>query len=145
MYRSEPDYVSGRKGHFEIVPWITHPPFCVCDVCPPHRERAAKKNGRPIEEEWASAIVIRARRVSPSPKSRVESAAAARIFKRDEEKRLVEAVSEAAAAKREAAEKGIPTGAAAAVGGGGGGATAEAPTGPAEQAVGPGRLGRRTA
>jgi hypothetical protein len=34
MYRSEPDHVSGSKGHFEIVPWINHPAFCVCDVCP---------------------------------------------------------------------------------------------------------------
>lgn len=100
MRKADPDFVTGEKGRYQLQPPITHPPYCICEVCPPHRERAAKKEGRPVEEVWASAIVIRARRVSPSPDSRVGSAAAARIFKRDEEKRLVEAVAAAAAAKK---------------------------------------------
>jgi len=98
--KSDPDYVSGRKGRYELQPPIVHPPFCVCAMCPVHRVRAAEKNGRSVEELWSESIVIRARRRSPSPESRVESAAAALNFKRDEEARLVQAVAAAEQAGR---------------------------------------------
>jgi integrase len=96
----DPDFVTGRKGRFQLQPPITHPPFCVCALCPKHRERSAAENGRTIDEEWALPIVIRTRRVSPSPTSRVESAAAALRIKQEEEARLVADVKAAEAARR---------------------------------------------
>lgn len=100
MYRSAPDYVSGRKGHFEIVPWITHPPFCVCDVCPKFREREAAKSGKPIADVWAEPLPIRIRRVSPFPDSRKASAAAVHVLKAEEEARLSEELDKADAQSR---------------------------------------------
>lgn len=100
MYKSEPDYVTGRRGRFDLYPWITHPPFCVCSICPKNREREAAKSLRPIEEIWASPLDIRVRRDSPYPTNRKQSAAAAIVLKADEEKRLAEAVAKADAERR---------------------------------------------
>lgn len=100
MYRSEPDYVSGRKGHFEIVPWINHPAFCVCDVCPKFREREAARTGKPLADVWGAPLPIRIRRVSPFPDNRKASAAAVLALKAEEEKRLLDALEQADAEKR---------------------------------------------
>lgn len=81
----DPDYVSGKRGHFEIAVPIVHPPFCVCDVCPRHRGAG----------DWDRPITIRSRRKSPFPKSRKDSAEHAWRFKGEEEARLVDAVAEA--------------------------------------------------
>jgi integrase len=91
MRRSEPDWVSGVRGRYEISPPIVHPPHCVCAICPRHRK---------TNEDWLRAFVIRARRKSPHPDNRLESAAFARNFKRQEESRLAEALQRAEAEKR---------------------------------------------
>jgi integrase len=88
--RKEPDYVSGAPGRYEVSPPIVHPPFCVCAICPRHRD----------EEDWSRSIVIRTRRRSPSPTSRIESAVFARQLKADLEESLIEAVREAEEQKR---------------------------------------------
>jgi integrase len=100
MYRSEPDHVSGRKGHFELVPWIEHPAFCVCDVCPKFREREATNTGKPLADIWAAPIQIRIRRVSPYPSNRKASAGAVLILKAEEEKRLADLLATADAQRR---------------------------------------------
>lgn len=89
--RAEPDYVSGEKGRYEIAPPIVHPAHCVCDLCPKRRAAPA---------DWLKPITIRSRRKSPYPSSRIDSAAYARQFKREEEARLVAAVEEAERQKR---------------------------------------------
>lgn len=100
MKVADPDFVCGQKGSFQLQPPITHPPFCVCTVCPKHRERSAAANDRTIAEEWALPLVIRTRRASPHPKSRVDSATAARKLIEEEEARLVADVKAAEDAKR---------------------------------------------
>src|SRR5262249_35297976 len=100
MHRSEPDYVSGQKGHFELVPWIEHPAFCVCDVCPKFREREAAKSGKPLADIWAASLLIRIRRVSPYPSNRKASAGAVLVLKAEEEKRLADLLADADAQKR---------------------------------------------
>jgi integrase len=91
MRRVDPDYVTGRRGRYEIQPPIVHPAHCVCDVCPRHRSTS---------EEWDHDFVIRARRKSPEPKDRMASAVAARNLKRDEEARLLAGVEAALRTKR---------------------------------------------
>ena len=93
--RDDPDFVSGRKGRFQIVPWITHPPFCVCSSCPLHREREAARTAKPIADVWAAPLDIRLRRISPHPDDRRASRVDAQLLKRDEEQRLVIAVQRA--------------------------------------------------
>src|SRR4051794_35971558 len=100
MYKSEPDYVTGRRGRLDLYPWVTHPPFCVCVLCPTHRPRAAEKSGKSIDEVWSAPLDIRIRRDSPYPTNRKLSAAAALLLKADEEKRLAEAVANADAERR---------------------------------------------
>lgn len=100
MFRSEADHVTGRRGHLDLVPWVTHPPFCVCDLCPGHRQKEAEKSGRPIADVWAAPLDIRVRRVSPYPTNRKLSAGAALMFKAEEERRLADAVAIADAARR---------------------------------------------
>lgn len=109
MYRSEPDYVTGRRGRLDLYPWITHPPFCVCEICPLHRKRAAEKSGRPIEDVWAAPLDIRIRRDSPHPSNRKLSSAAAIVLKADEEKRLAAAVAKADDERR-ARQNAVPFG-----------------------------------
>ena len=94
-FRDDPDFVSGRKGRFQIVPWITHPPFCVCSSCPLHREREATRTGKPIGDVWAAPLDIRLRRISPHPDDRKASRVDAQLLRRDEEQRLVIAVQRA--------------------------------------------------
>jgi integrase len=91
MRKAEPDYVSGRRGRYEISPPIVHPPQWVCAICSRHRK---------TPEEWATPFVIRARRKSSFPNSRPDSAAFARNFKRDEEARLRAAVAAAERAQK---------------------------------------------
>jgi len=100
MYKSEPDHVTGRRGRFDLYPWITHPPFCVCAICPKHRERVAEKRGVGVEQVWTEPFDIRIRRDSPYPNNRKQSAAAAILLKAEEERRLVEAVAKAEAQRR---------------------------------------------
>jgi integrase len=100
MYKSEPDYVTGRRGRFDLYPWITHPPFCVCAICPKNREREAAKSGRPIGDVWAEPLDIRVRRDSPYPANRKQSAGAAIVLKKEEERTLAEAVAKADAERR---------------------------------------------
>ena len=109
MYKAEPDYVTGRRGRLDLYPWVTHPPFCVCPICPLHRKRAAQKSGRPIEQVWAAPLDIRIRRDSPHPTNRKLSSAAAIVLKADEERRLVEAVAKADAEQR-ARQNAVPFG-----------------------------------
>lgn len=97
MKVADPDFVCGKKGRFELQPPIEHPPFCVCTLCPKYRQKAAEKQGKPIEELWPLPFVIRARRASPHPNSRSESGAAARAIKKEEEERLAAAVKQAEA------------------------------------------------
>lgn len=94
-FREDPDFVSGRKGRFQVVPWVTHPPFCVCSSCPTHRPREAARTGKPIADVWAAPLDIRLRRVSPHPADRKASRVDAQLLKRDEEQRLVIAVQRA--------------------------------------------------
>lgn len=91
-FRDDPDFVSGRKGRFQIVPWITHPPFCVCKQCPTHRSRLVADTGKTAEEVWSAPLDIRLRRVSPHPHDRKASRVDAQLLKRDEEQRLIVAV-----------------------------------------------------
>ena len=100
MNVAEPDFVCGRRGNFQLQPPITHPPFCVCRICPEHRKRSAAENGRTLAEEWALPVVIRTRRASPYPTRRVESATAAANLIVQEEARLIAAVKAAEEAKR---------------------------------------------
>jgi integrase len=100
MKVADPDFVSGRKGRFQLQPPIVHPPFCVCAVCPKHRQRAAGESGRPVDEIWSLPLVIRTRRASPSPTSRVESAHAALQIKQEEEARLAADVKAAEEERR---------------------------------------------
>lgn len=95
MKVADPDFVTGRKGRFQLQPPITHPPFCVCKLCPKYRQQAAVESGKSITQIWEFPLVIRSRRASPSPASRVESAAAALRIKAEEEQRLLEAVKTA--------------------------------------------------
>jgi integrase len=97
---ADPDFVCGRRGNYQLQPPITHPPFCVCRVCPEHRKRSAAENGRTLSEEWALPVVIRTRRASPYPNKRVESATAAANLIVQEEARLIAAVKAAEDAKR---------------------------------------------
>jgi integrase len=97
MKVADPDFVCGKKGRFELQPPIEHPPFCVCTLCPKYRQKAAEKQGKPIEELWPLPFIIRARRASPHPDSRAESGAAARAIKKEEEERLSAAVKQAEA------------------------------------------------
>jgi hypothetical protein len=99
-YNDAPDFVSGRKGRFELAPQIEHPPFCVCKRCPLYRQREAEKTGDPIEAVWARSITYRFRKVSPHPSDRKASALAALRLKTDEERRLREAVAQADAERR---------------------------------------------
>lgn len=87
---SEPTYVTGAKGAYELAVPITHPAYCVCKVCPRHR----------AANDWEREIVIRARRKSPYPESYLDSVGAARDVKRREEQQLREAVDEAARQKK---------------------------------------------
>jgi integrase len=91
MRRTDPDYVTGPRGRYEIQPPIVHPPHCVCDVCPRHRKTS---------EEWEQPFVIRARRKSSAPKNRIASAVQARNFKTEEEGRLAAAVRDAEQSRR---------------------------------------------
>jgi integrase len=86
--RTDPDYVYGRrirprdplspsKPPYRVSVPITHPPFCVCLPCAV----------LPIEER-ARSRVIRVRRKSPSPQSRVLSSAFALKVKAEEEEKL---------------------------------------------------------
>lgn len=109
MKVADPDFVCGKKGRFELQPPIEHPPFCVCTLCPKYRQKAAEKQGKPIEELWPLPFVIRARRASPHPNSRSESGAAARAIKKEEEERLAAAVKQAEA-DRLAKQTAIPSG-----------------------------------
>ena len=99
-YNDDPDFVSGKKGRFELAPQIEHPPFCVCKRCPLYREKEAEKTGDPITLVWARSITFRFRKVSPYPNDRKQSAAAALRLKTDEEKRLRDAVAVADAERR---------------------------------------------
>jgi integrase len=109
MYRSDADHVTGRRGRFEIDPWVTHPPFCVCAICPGYRQKAAAKSGRPIELVWAEPLDIRIRRISPHPANRRLSAAAALVIKGEEEAKLIAAVQQAEAEHR-ARQTAVPFG-----------------------------------
>ena len=100
MYKADPKYVTGRLGSLDLYPWVTHPPRCVCTLCPANRKRAAEKSGRPIEEVWAEPLDIRVRRDSPFPRNRKLSALAALQLKESEETRLREAVEKDAEARR---------------------------------------------
>ena len=65
MYKSEPDYVTGRRGH--LYPWIEHPAFCRCEICPANRRKEAARSGKTLEEVWGWTLRIRLRRDSPYP------------------------------------------------------------------------------
>ena len=82
------------------MPWINHPAFCVCDVCPKFREREAARTNKPVAELWEVEFPLRLRRVSPFPDNRKASAAAALRSKEQEEERLLDLLEQAEAAKR---------------------------------------------
>jgi hypothetical protein len=98
--RANPDYVTGRRGRLDLYPWIEHPAFCRCEICPPNRQREANRSGKLLEEVWAAPLRIRLRRDSPFPSNRKLSSAAALNLKAEEEKRLAEAVAKAEAEER---------------------------------------------
>ena len=100
MYKSEPDYVTGRRGRLDLYPWIEHPAFCRCEICPTNRRKEAARCGKTLEEVWAAPLRLRLRRDSPYPTNRKLSAAAALNLKAEEEKRLAEAVAKAEAEDR---------------------------------------------
>src|SRR5688500_2752345 len=100
MYKSEPDYVTGRRGRLDLYPWIEHPAFCRCEICPANRQKEAARSGKTLEEVWAAPLRIRLRRDSPFPRNRKLSSAAALNLKAEEEKRLAEAVAKAEAEER---------------------------------------------
>lgn len=92
MKKADPDYVTGKRGRFEIQPPIVHPSFCVCPECARKRK----------PEQWGQEFILRIRRRSPSPDSRVDSAAYARDVKREIEASLMDAVTEAGAERSRA-------------------------------------------
>lgn len=100
MYKSEPDYVTGRRGRLDLYPWIEHPAFCRCEICPTNRRKEAARCAKTLEEVWAAPLRLRLRRDSPYPTNRKLSAAAALNLKAEEEKRLAEAVAKAEAEER---------------------------------------------
>ena len=81
-YAKDPDFVTGVAGAYEIQPPVTHPPYCACLKCVQYRGT----------DEWARPHVVRIRRKSPHPDSRVKSAATAARIKAAEEKQLAAAV-----------------------------------------------------
>src|SRR4051812_28396072 len=89
--RSDPDYVSGKRGRYELAPRITHPPHCLCEVCPRHRATA---------EDWARSITIRTRRLSPYRFDRLRSAIESKRLQETTEAALIEAVKRAEEERR---------------------------------------------
>jgi integrase len=81
--RRDPDYVTGAAGRFEVQPPIVHPAWCTCDRC---AEIAIEERGREH--------VVRVRRQSPHPASRVQSAAFAFDLKKQLERELRSAQSQ---------------------------------------------------
>lgn len=100
MYREQADGVSGKKGRLELAPWVSHPPHCVCSKCPRYRAQEAAKQKKPLAEIWEQSIDIRLRRLSPHPRDRAASSAAATLLKEAEEKRLRADVATAEAERR---------------------------------------------
>jgi integrase len=93
----DPDYVVARKGGgFDVQPPVVHPPRCICAHCRAHRP----------EHLLGESFVVRARRVSPYPKSRTKSAAYALTVKAQTERELRDAVA-AAEARKEALARAV--------------------------------------
>lgn len=99
MKVANPDYVVGKKPPYAMQPPVTHPPFCVCAVCPAHRQRKAEETGRTMDEVWSEPLVIRARRASPDPSNYRATAAAVQDLLVNEPLRLAAAVKAAEEAK----------------------------------------------
>jgi hypothetical protein len=94
---NDPDYVVARKGGgFDVQPPVVHPPLCICAHCRTHRP----------EHLLGESFVVRARRVSPYPKSRTKSAAYALTVKAQTERELRDAVV-AAQARQDALARAV--------------------------------------
>jgi integrase len=91
MRSEDPDYVTKGKDGYEVQPPVVHPAYCVCRHCKAHRPADA----------WPQEVIIRTRRKSPYPTSRIKSAAYALTVKKQVEADLRAAV-EAANARKEA-------------------------------------------
>jgi len=96
---ANPDYVVGKKPPYAMQPPVTRPSFCVCDVCPAHRQRKAQETGRTMDEVWSEPLVIRARRASPDPSNYRATAAAVQDVLVNEPLRHAAAVKAAEEAK----------------------------------------------
>jgi integrase len=94
MRRSDPDYVTGKKGAYKIQPPIVHPAKCVCRRC--ERTRPA--------DQWNIEVVSRIFRASDFRDSRVKSAEFAIRVKAEIEESLREAVREAERRRRAIAD-----------------------------------------
>ena len=99
MKVANPDYVVGKKPPYAVQPPITHPPFCVCDICPGNRKRAAETQGLSLDEIWSQPFVIRNKRASPQPDSRPKTVAYAQHLITAEPLRLAAAVKAAEEAR----------------------------------------------
>jgi len=97
---ANPDYVVGKKPPFKVQPPIEHPPFCVCDLCPANRERAAAEQGITLDEVWSKPLVIRRKRAAPQPDNRAACVAFAFDLMVHEPQRLAAAVKAAEEEKR---------------------------------------------
>lgn len=78
-------HVTLYKGRYRVQPPIIHPPLCVCKTC--------KESRSP--EEWHVPVERRINRASKFPLDLMKSIAYAAEVKREEERKLVEAVEEA--------------------------------------------------
>ena len=96
---ANPDYVVGKKPPYAVQPPITHPPFCVCDICPGNRKRAAETQGLSLDEIWSQPLDIRNKRASPQPDSRPKTVAYAQHLITAEPLRLAAAVKAAEEAR----------------------------------------------
>ena len=99
MKVKNPDYVVGSKPPYKVQPPIAHPPFCVCDICPANRKKAADAEGLSLDEVWSRPFVIRNRLASPHPESRPKTVAYAQQLMDTEPLRLAAAVKAAEEAR----------------------------------------------
>ena len=95
MKVTNPDYVVGNKPPYKVQPPIAHPPFCVCDICPANRKRAAETQGLSPDEVWSQPFIIRNRLASPHPESRPKTVAYAQHLMATEPLRIAAAVKAA--------------------------------------------------
>jgi len=96
--RDDPDYVSGKRGRYQISPPVVHPAHCRCGGCGEAR-KAIGRDGQVIG--WDRPVTIRVRRRCPAGMrdSRLAAAAYAQKVKREIEDALAAGVDAAHASR----------------------------------------------